>query len=153
MRYFVRAVKYFIYFSLIFALIILVLVLLGLAGQDQGGILRDGWKSVGQIAFLFGAVAAFYPRLGFTTRKLETGEGDVRGKIVEVMESRGYRIETEDGGTITFRLRNKLNAITRMLEDRITFSRTATGYDVEGLTKDVVRVAGNLEYNLGKQEQ
>ena len=69
------------------------------------------------------------------------------------MESRGYRIETEDGGTITFRLRNKLNAITRMLEDRITFTRTATGYDVEGLTKDVVRVAGNLEYNLGKQEQ
>jgi hypothetical protein len=40
-----------------------------------------------------------------------------------------------------------------MLEDRITFTRTATGYDVEGLTKDVVRVAGNLEYNLGKQEQ
>ena len=60
MRYFVRAVKYFIYFSLIFALIILVLVLLGLAGQDQGGILRDGWKSVGQIAFLFGAVAAVF---------------------------------------------------------------------------------------------
>ena len=154
MRYFVRAVKYFIYFSLIFALIILILVLLGLAGQDQGGILRDGWKSVGQIAMLFAAVAAFYPRLGFITKNLivEEDAGDIRGKVVELMESRGYRLETEDAGGFTFRLRNKLNAVTRMLEDRVTFTRTSTGYDVEGLTKDVVRIVSSLEYNLRKQE-
>ena len=99
-------------------------------------------------------MAAFYPKLGFTTRTVDTegAAGDVRGSIMKVMESKGYRLESEDGEDLAFRLRNRLNAISRMFEDRITFKKTGSLLQVEGLTKDVVRGAGSLEYSLKKEE-
>ena len=71
MRYLVRAVKYFFWFSIIFVLIMVVLVLLGLAGGSPDQMFRDGWKSVAYIVALFAAVAAFYPKFGFITKELE----------------------------------------------------------------------------------
>ena len=36
----------------------------------------------------------------------------------------------------------------RMLEDRVTFTRTATGFELEGPTKDLVRIVSALEYKF-----
>ena len=111
---------------------------------------RDGWKSVAYIAVLFGAVAAFYPKFGFITKDvvIPGGYSDIRDGVVEVMESRGYRLESEEGEDMTFRLRSKVSAIFKMLEDRITLTRTEGGFAAEGLTKEVVRIAGALEYRF-----
>jgi hypothetical protein len=49
---------------------------------------------------------------------------------------------------MTFRLRSKVSAIFKMLEDRITLTRTEGGFAAEGLTKEVVRIAGALEYRF-----
>ena len=40
----------------------------------------------------------------------------------------------------------------KMGEDTLTFTRTVTGYDVEGITKDMVRVVGALEYRCRTEE-
>ena len=53
-------------------------------------------------------------------------------------------------GILSFRLRNTLNAVSRMLEDRITMAVSPAGVELEGLTKDVVRVIGSLEMRLRK---
>ena len=150
MKYLVRAVKYFFWFSILFVIIMVVLVLLGFSGGSPDQLFRDGWKSVGYIALLFAAVAAFYPRFGFITKDLIIpGEySDVRDGIVEVMESKGYYLESEEGGNMTFRLRSKVSAVLKMLEDRITLTKTAGGFAAEGLTKEVVRIAGALEYRF-----
>lgn len=64
------------------------------------------------------------------------------------MENRGYRLESEKGENMTFRNRSLLNRITRMMEDRITFTRTLGGFELEGLRKDTIRVIYGLENAL-----
>ena len=150
MRYFVRAVKYFIYFSVLFAVIIAALVFAGVVKADISLMFRDGYRSLWQIALLFAFVSAFYPKFGFIKRSvLLNGEYSLlRGGIVEYMEARGYRLENEDGENLTFRLRSKFSALFKMFEDRITLTRKLGGFEVEGLTKDVVRIVGGLEYKF-----
>jgi hypothetical protein len=150
MRYFVRAVKYFIYFSVLFAAIIAALVFAGVVKADISLMFRDGYRSLWQIALLFAFVSAFYPKFGFIKRSvLLNGEYSLlRGGIVEYMETRGYRLENEDGENLTFRLRSKFSALFKMFEDRITLTRKLGGFEVEGLTKDVVRIVGGLEYKF-----
>lgn len=150
MKYFIRAVKYFFYFTILFAVIMAVLVFIGAVPSDVGKMFRDGYKSLWQIALLFAFVAAFYPRFGFIKRSaMIKGEySDIRGGIIEYMEARGYRLESENGENLTFRLRSKFSAIAKMLEDRITMTRELGGFEVEGLTKEVVRIVGGLEYKF-----
>lgn len=150
MKYIVRAIKYFFYYVIILAVIMTALILLDLVKADPAEMFRQGWKSVGEIFLLFGVVAAVYPKFGFTRRTANVpGEwSQIRQGVVDYMEVRGYRLEKEEGETMTFRLRNKVNAISRMLEDRITMTRCIEGLELEGLTKDIVRIVGGLEYKF-----
>ena len=141
MKYFVRSVKYFFYFTFLFVVIMAALVLIGVVKPDV---------SLWQIALLFAFVSAFYPRFGFIKRSaIINGEfSDIRGGIIEYMEARGYRLESENGENMTFRLRSKFSALVKMMEDRITMTREMGGFEVEGLTKEVVRIVGGLEYKF-----
>jgi len=155
MKYFVRAVKYFFYYIILFAIVMAVLVFLGVVDANIAAMFRAGYKSILQIVVLFGIVASFYPKAGFISRpaKIEGEYSQIRDGIVDFMEMRGYRLETEEGENMTFRLTNKVNATFRMLEDRITMTRELGGFQVEGLTKDVVRIIGGLEYKFRKEEE
>ena len=68
MKYFVRSVKYFFYFTFLFVVIMAALVLIGVVKPDVSLMFRDGYKSLWQIALLFAFVSAFYPRFGFIKR-------------------------------------------------------------------------------------
>lgn len=149
MTYLRRAVKYFFYYIIILALI---LTALSLTHMVEGGIetmFRNGWKSVAEVLALFAVVAAIYPRFGFTRREaLLPADDSVTEGIKEVMTGRGYRLEREGEGEMSFRLRNGLNRVSRMMEDRITLTRSEGGWSLEGLTRDVVRLVGALEYHF-----
>ena len=41
--------------------------------------------------------------------------------------------------------------MAKMWEDRLTFTRQPGGYDIEGLRRIVVRIAGGLEYKFRKE--
>ncbi|MDE5890183.1 MAG: hypothetical protein K2H10_04115, partial [Bacteroidales bacterium] len=69
-------------------------------------------------------------------------------KIKDYMESRKYSLEHEEEGEMRFRHRGVLNRISRLHEDRITISSQFSGAVIEGLRKDVFRIAAGLEYNL-----
>jgi hypothetical protein len=154
MRYLIRAVKYFFYFAIILALILGILVLIGFVEPDPDQLFRNGTRSLWQIGILFAIVAAVYPKFGFVARNVMIpGEyAEIRPKIVSYLEKRGYRLESEEGENLSFRLRSKLNALTRMLEDRITLKRALGGFQVEGITKDVVRLIHGLEYAFRNDE-
>ncbi len=155
MKYFVRAVKYFIWFSVLFTIIIAVLMFAGIVKGDVSTMFRDGYRSLWQIAILFAFVAAFYPKFGFIRKSVAIpGEyPDIRDGIIEYMELRGYRLESEEGENLTFRLRSKFSALFKMFEDRITLTRELGGYQAEGLTKDIVRIVGGLEYKFRRGDE
>lgn len=150
MKYIVRAVKYFIYICVLVTIILSVLVLAHFVSSDINVMFKEGWKSVAKIALVFAGIAAIYPLFGY--RKLLAGVlgelGGLRDGVVKCMEERGYRLESEDGETMTFRSRSLLNRIFRVWEDRITVTKTLGGFEVEGLSRDVARIVPALEYRF-----
>lgn len=155
MKYIVRAIKYFFYFSAIITIIMAIMVMLKLVGPDVETMFRNGYDSLWQIAIMFATVAAFYPMFGFMKKDaLIPGAFDeIRGDIVAFMNERGYKLEKEDGENMSFRLKSTVNSLSRMCEDRITFTRNVSGYQLEGLRKDVVRLVNGLEYKFRHNEE
>ena len=154
MKYIVRALKYFVYISLIVTAIMLILVALKLVSPDVNVMFREGWGSILKIAVMFLAVSAIYPKFGYAKRGVRiTGSySEIRDGVVAFMEERGYELETEEGENMTFRLRNKFNRAARTWEDRITLTRELAGFYMEGISKDVARLASGLEFKFRNPE-
>ena len=150
MKYFVRAVKYFIYFSLLTTLIVGALVLIGAVEGNINAIFEDGYDSIWKIAVFFAAVSAIYPKLGFIRREVpaEKDWSGLRSEVVEFFSDRRYEVESETPDQVTFRLKGMASRLPKMYEDRITLTRTAGGFELEGLRKDVIRLASGLEHRL-----
>lgn len=146
MRYIVRALKYFVQVFLIFTVILAVLMLAGAISTDINTVFTGGWKSVGWIAVMFAAVSLLYPRFGYAGRGLALpGEyRELKPGIAEYMQARGYVAEHEEDENLSFRLASGFGRLSRMYEDRITFTRELGGFRVEGPNKDVVRIISGL---------
>lgn len=147
MKYLIRAIKYFFYLLIILTLILSALVLTNFVEADIQAMFRNGYDSLWQIAACTAFFALLYPRFGFGHRMahLYGDPAQTRPAVMKIMENRGYKLETEDGEVMTFIRTSAITRLIKMYEDRITLTRSAAGYDVEGLTKDIVRVVTALE--------
>ena len=149
MRYIIRSVKYFIYFSLMLVVMLFILKTLRMTGDatDIQSMFKDGYKSLLYIALMFASVSAVYPLVSFTKMKaIVPGDDNEASLLVkEYMQGRGYLLEKEEDGRLSFRMRSTGGRIFRMMEDRIIFERTFSGYLVKGMRKDVVRIIHGVE--------
>lgn len=154
MRYLVRAVKYFFYFLIIFVVLMALMIAFGFVEADIDTMFRNGTESLWQIGVMLVIFGAAYPFFGFAKKEAWiTGEySEIRSGVLAYMESRGYVLESEEGENLTFRCAGPLNRTFRMFEDRITLTRSITGFTMEGLRKDVVRLAMGLEYRFRNGE-
>lgn len=152
MKYFIRAVKYFIYLTVLIIIILSLLILINAVEPDINTMFRNGYDALWQIALLFALLAAVYPRFGYGTVQAEIpGEwDDTRNGIKKYMESHYYRLEKAKPGIMTFRHTGTVSRLSRMFEDRITVTSVQGGVNVEGLRKDVQRIASGLERNLSQ---
>lgn len=146
MKYFIRAVKYFIYFTLLFILIMAILVLAGAAEGDISTMFRGGYSALWKIAIIFAVISAIYPSVGFIKKEaLIPGSWEEdKDTIIDFMNKRGYKLESEDTGLMTFR-KTGVSRFTRMFEDRITLTAKIGGVVMEGMRKDVIRLVMGLE--------
>lgn len=147
MKYFIRSIKYFLYITVILFLIIGVMYLVGWAQGSFLSLFRSGLESVLMMLVMMAVFALIYPRFGYSTQRARVpGEyEEIRQDVITMMEERGYRYEKEEGQIMSFRIRSVAARITRIWEDRITLTHTLTGFEVEGLTRDAVRVKIALE--------
>ena len=147
MKYLIRSIKYFIYFSLLCSVIVGALVLIGAVEGNIDSIFSEGYTSVGKIAIFFAIVAAVYPKVGFINRDIASEKDweDMKQTAVEFMKERQYDLESETEDTVTFRFRGAIGRLSKMYEDRLTLKKTAYGYQMEGLRKDVMRLSSGLE--------
>lgn len=150
MKYFIRSVKYFFSIIVIMAVILGILVLTGAAEADISTMFRNGYDSLWQIALIFAVISAIYPKFGFVKKEaMFPGSWDEnKEKIASYMESRNYVAEHEEEGMMTFRHKGIFSRLSRIYEDRIVISSRFAGASVEGLRKDVFRIAAGLEYKL-----
>lgn len=155
MKYLIRAIKYFFYFSFLTTAIILVLILIGAVEGDINTIFEDGYNTLWKIAIFFALVAAVYPKFGFVCRKIDTtGDwNEIRDSAKAYFSEKPFRLESESADSMTFIRKDTMGRITKMFEDRITVSRTEEGYTMEGLRKDVMIYAAGLEHRLPPYNQ
>ena len=153
MKYLIRSIKYFIYFSFLCALILTALVLTGLAEGDINSLFRNGSEDILKISLLFLAISAIYPKVGFIKRSIKTSSNleAYETAISTWMAEHAYKLESKQDGVLTYRRRSIALRITRMLEDRVTITEIPAEeegmkeIEIEGLRKDIVRVAIGLE--------
>ena len=154
MTYLRRALKYFVQACLIVTVILAVLMVSGLVSTDISVAFVHGWKSVWWILALFAVMSLAYPFFGYQKRKVHV-EGDpalAKDGIVEALAPRGYALESEKDGVLTFRLSSPVNKAARMWEDRITLTPVLGGFEAEGLSRDLVRVVGSVEHHFRSHE-
>lgn len=149
MKYLVRAIKYFFYFAFLTTAVVLILVYTGMAEGDINSLFNGGYDALWKIAGFFILVAAVYPKVGFINRHLYINPSkDIMPQMEEIMRERRYVLESRTDTRMTFRVKGAGSRLVKMYEDRITLTRTADGYHMEGLRKDVLRIASALEYRF-----
>ncbi|MCR5351081.1 MAG: hypothetical protein K6E35_01100 [Bacteroidales bacterium] len=151
MKYIIRSLKYYCYLIFILALILVIMVLTGFVEADLSKMFTHGYESLWQMALIMLVFALIYPRFGFSSRRVHLygSAEEVRPSVLRAMEAAGYKLETETEGRWTFRRRSALSRALKMWEDRITISVCSGGLEAEGLTRDLPRIVGRLEF---KQE-
>ena len=150
MKYIIRSIKYFFYFALLTTAIVFALIFIGAVNGDINDIFEGGYNALWKMGVFFALVAAVYPKLGFIVRDVEAKQSwdEIKGISKEYFKNRRYQLEAENDDTLTFIRRSTAERISRMYEDRITLSRTETGFKMEGLRKDVLLAASGLEHTL-----
>lgn len=150
MQYFIRAVKYFFYFAILTTLILSVLVIIGAVEGNIESMFSDGYNAIWKMAIFFILVAAVYPKFGFINRRLYVdGDWDtLKNTALTYMAERRYILVSENGDDVTFRCKDIASRISKMYEDTVVLKKTEDGYFLEGLRKDVIRLAAGLEHRL-----
>ena len=147
MKYFIRSLKYYCYLMILLTIIVLALVLTGFVEADLSKMFVNGYDSLWQIALFMLAFALFYPRFGFSKRTIHIygSQEEVRPAVMRVMQGLGYGLENDSDGRFAFRRRSGFSRALKMWEDRITLSPSVSGWEAEGLTRDLGRIVSALE--------
>ena len=142
-----RALKYFVQTCLLLVIILAILMLSGMVSKDISVAFQHGWTSVWWILALFAVMALVYPFFGYQKRQIHV-KGDpalAKDGIAEALRGRGYVLADETDGVLKFHLSAPLSRAFRMWEDTITFTPVLGGWEVEGLSRDLVRVVSCFE--------
>lgn len=154
MNYIIRVLRYFVKICVLAALVLVVLAYAKVIPSDINEMFKDGLDSVWKIAAMFFAVSCLYPKFGYVSRGvLIPGEFEaVKEPVVKAMEEKGYVLTEQEGEDMIFRSASPAKRILRLGDDRIAFKRKFPGFVIEGKSKDVVRLAGALEYKFRENE-
>lgn len=150
MKYLIRSIKYFIWFSVIFFIILCILVLttdgmtFSKAFAPEVGLFKEG--SFYKILAFFIAVAAIYPAMSFVKKEVFV-DGSFKENettIMRVFKSFEYEVESEDSEKINFRKAKAFTRFMRLYEDRISITKDDNPLILTGYRKDILRVASAI---------
>lgn len=148
MKYFIRSLKYLLYFS--FMCGIILVLMFHFSVKPEGLTLLDILlvdNSLYKMLAFFVAVAAIYPALGFQKKEVYISNfAEHKKEIIELFENANYVIDSESATTISFRLRNPFLRLLRIYEDYVTIDFSGNPVLMEGLRKDILRFSRGIEY-------
>lgn len=143
MKYFVRALKYFAAFCVLY-LAIVWLSVMTTKGMDVSAwdyIAANFQTTRGKLLGLAVVVlSAAYPRMGFMTRRVECDMEDERDYLLQVFATSGYTLKEESEGRMVFRADNILSRLFMLFEDEITVEQYGQWIDITGIRRGVARV-------------
>lgn len=143
MRYFVRALKYFAAFCVLYFAIVWLSVMTT-KGMDVSAwdyIVANFQTTRGKLLGLAVVVlSAVYPRMGFMTRRVECDMEAERDYILRVFAAAGFTLKEESEGRMVFRADNILSRLFLLFEDEIVVEQYGQWIDISGIRRGVAKV-------------
>lgn len=152
MKYFIRSIKYFIYYWIIMAVVIGILVLIGAVEPNIETMFNGGYSTLWKIAIFFAVISAITPKVSYIKRNaaIPGSWEENKAEIRKYMENKGFEFEKEDNESMSFRHKGFINRLFKMFEDRIVISPVFGGVTVDGHRRDAISIATGIEYTLAK---
>ena len=142
MKYIVRALKYYLYLLVLLVLFVAVIYFITGHGAPLESMFKEGYDSLWKMALIVLALAAIYPRFGYGKRRIRVKgpAEEIIPKIEAHMNARGYELESRDAeDNLVFRQASFFGRLFKMF-DKVYFTRSLSGYEMEGRLKDIVRL-------------
>ena len=143
MKSFVRALKYFAAFCVLYVAIVWLSVMTT-KGMDISAwdyIVANFQTTRGQLLGLAVVVlSAVYPRMGFMTRRVECDMEAERDYILRVFAAAGFTLKEESDGRMVFRADNILSRLFMLFEDEIVVEQYGQWIDISGIRRGVAKV-------------
>ncbi len=143
MKYFVRALKYFAAFCVLYVAIVWLSVMTT-KGMDISAwdyIAANFQTTRGKLLGLAVVVlSAVYPRMGFMTRRVECDMEAERDYILRVFAAAGFTPKEESEGRMVFRADNILSRLFLLFEDEIVVEQYGQWIDITGIRRGVAKV-------------
>ncbi len=157
-KYLIRSLKYLVWFAALFFIFIFIIVLVSnqYSFNDlfsaENGMFKPG--SLPKIIVFFIAIAAIYPALSFVKKEVIISKtfDDHRERIFEIFKSYGYCFVSEDEESVTFRIEKPYLRFMRMYEDQITLTKGEAPLILNGMRKEITRLASAIEYATRNDE-
>lgn len=153
-KHLIRSVKYFFYIAVFFSL--LVSIMFYTSEVPEGTTVFDLFKegSWWKILLFFVSFAAVYPFVGYQKKQIYSAENlsTKKQEIIRLFENANFVLESDNGKTMVFRLRNKFLRLIRTYEDAITIEYAETPATISGLRKDTLRFSRSIEYLMREQD-
>ena len=147
MKYFIRSLKYF---CALCVLCLAIMLLNRLAGSSVLT-LRETFYVMFHTprGMLLPAVvvllAAFYPRFGFVSRRVEGDVEKDREQILNAFRAAGFSLRAEQDGVMVFRAESPLRKLTLLWEDEIRVAQFGQWIEIDGIRRGVARAQLQLE--------
>lgn len=154
MKYLTRAAKYFLSLCVLCVVLVTILYTLGMAaGTPQEMLYMLAYTPKGWIFFVaLVFLSALWPRIGYTTVRIEGDLQADRPRIDEAFRAEGYQASaTRDDGLLIYRATGLWRRIGLRFDDAVSVSQQGSQIEMEGARKAVVRIGTRLEKTL-KQE-
>ena len=147
MRYFIRALKYFAAFCVLYFAIVWLSVMttkcMDISAWDY--IVANFQTTRGQLLGLAVVVlSAVYPRMGFMTRRVECDMEAERDYILRVFAAAGFTLKEESDGRMVFRADNILSRLFMLFEDEIVVEQYGQWIDISGIRRGVAKIVYRL---------
>lgn len=146
-KYLIRVVKYIIFYAI---LIFLMLVVVYFTSSNQEitfwELIRPGSQQ--NLIILIVAFSVVYPFIGFTKQKIYTNRPFDQDKdaVIRIITESGFITASDNDGKLVFKAKRISMRIFRVFEDKITLDYTDNPLVMEGMRRDVQRIARHLEH-------
>jgi hypothetical protein len=146
-RYLLRVVKYIFFYAI---LIFLMLVVVYFTSNQQDitfwELIRP--ESQTNLIILIVAFSVVYPFIGFSKQKIYTNRPFNQDKdaVIRIITESGFIPASDTDGKLVFKAKRISMRIFRVFEDKITLDYTDNPLAMEGMRRDVQRIARHLEH-------
>ena len=148
-KYLLRVVKYIIFYAI---LIFLMLVVVYFTSSNQDitfwELIRPGQQT--NLIILLVAFSVVYPFIGFTKQKIYTNRpfDEDKDAVIRIFTESGFMPASDNHGKLVFKAKRISMRVFRVFEDKITLDYTDNPLVMEGMRRDVQRIARHMEHHF-----